>query len=130
MTIEEKITELYNQGKAFIESVKESVGDGKLSLAEIWNILCTFIHLAENIIDIPKQGATKQQIVMQLWDAADKEFNLVYTLSSYIPDKIKIKWWMFNITIPLFPEKAINTIISKVIIPAMVIMANKIGWGK
>jgi len=91
--LDPKITELYRQGRNFILLFR--LTKKKFTFKGIWDILHNFIHLAEQIIDIPNCGSTKHQIVMELWREANAEFKLTDKLASFIPDKIKV--WKFNV---------------------------------
>ncbi len=121
--IDIKVNDLYLQGRNFIFQIK--VTKPIFSIKYIWDVLCEFIRLAENIINIPNCGATKHEIVMKLWNEANDEFKLTDKLTDFIPDKIKI--WKFNLSLKWID---INAIIDKILIPAIVLMANKLGWGK
>lgn len=118
-----KIKELYSQGRSII--IKLKVIAPKFDIKYIWSILCEFINLAEKIIDIPNCGATKHQIVIDLWQEANAEFKLTEKLADFIPDKIKV--WKFNVPLKWID---IDKIIDKIIIPVIVLVANKFGWGK
>ncbi len=118
-----KIKELYRQGRNYIITFHYINKD--VNVKTIWNFLCEFIHLAEKIIDLPNCGATKHQIVMELWQEANVEFKLTEKIANFIPDKIKI--WKFNVPLKWID---VNAIIDKIVIPAIVLMAEKCKWGK
>ena len=122
--LDPKIEQLYRQGRYFISTLYLSEY-GLLDMTLVWNMLWEFVRLAENIIDIPNQGSTKHKIVMELWKQANTEFKITEIIEKSIPDKIKV--WKFNVPLKWID---IDKIIDKIIIPVIVLVANRLGWNK
>jgi len=128
MTLQEKIDKTFDSGVELIINSK-NLADG-VTFIEAMDVLSAFVKFAEDIIDLPQSGKYKSEVVVKLWVLFDRKYNIVGRIVKYIPERIKFKVWIIPINIPIFPAEGVTKLIEKAIIPAMVGMANMIGWGK
>ena len=129
MDIDIRVKELYSKGTTFIETLNVKLRDG-IDIVDIFFIIKNLIYIAEDTINIPKQGEIKHKIVVNLWKQADEKYDIIEYLLKFIPT-IKIKIWLFKITIkPKDISNIIVLIIDKLVIPSLVELYNRMGWKK
>jgi len=119
--------ELYKQGRDLVKEICEAIE--RPTIGDVWDVIIALVRLAEEVITIEGQGQLKSEIVMNLWRIANSEYFLSKRFDEAIVEQIKFPrylGWLGKIIRSI----DFDGLIEKWIIPVIVKMANRLGWGK
>lgn len=98
------------------------------SIREIFELIVALVRLAESTIEFEGLGKLKSDAVLKLWRMAVGKYGLAVMLGKSIKELLHLpRWigWLFGLI-----NININGLVEKLLIPIVVVTANKLNWGR